>query len=70
MAHTLSDSDSDEGEDSADKGPAIAITVAMVADPDMKQRASAKAIHHYEKPRVFHIPRVSPDGRARALTAE
>lgn len=70
MAHTLSDSDSDSGvDDSVDKGPAIAITVAMVADPDMKERASAKAIHHYEKPRVFHIPRVS--GRSvRKLTAE
>lgn len=60
MAHTLSDSDSgSDNEDSADKGPAIAITVTMVADPDMRQRASTKAIHHYEKPRVFHLPRVS-----------
>lgn len=58
MAENLSD-DSDDGEPaSADRGPPVAITVSMVADPDMKQRASAKAIHHYEKPRVFHIPRV------------
>lgn len=35
------------------------ITIAMVADPDRKATASAKAIQHYERSQVYHIARVS-----------
>lgn len=60
ISGNLSESDSQEDvQGPVNRGPVTAITVAMVADPDMKERASPKAILHYEKPRIFHIPRVS-----------
>lgn len=41
------------------KGMPVEIRVRFVADPARKEVASAKAIEHYERLRVIHIPQVS-----------